>query len=164
MRINSQQGKDDGQSQYRRNMSIRRFNPPGVWGAGGRGISIATVPPPGQTVYLTGQVAWDENENVVGSDDVAKQTRQCFRNIRAILAQFGGTLQDIVEITTWYTDASQVPIIHKVRGEFFDPDAGPASTAVQVTAMAYPEFLVEFTPIAVIPFDRFKTPEEGEVT
>ncbi|MEM7056827.1 MAG: RidA family protein [Pseudomonadota bacterium] len=145
-------------------MSIRRFNPPSVWGAGGRGISIATVPPPGQTVYLTGQVAWDENENIVGGDDVAEQTRQCFRNIRAILAQFGGTLQDIVEITTWYTDSSQIPIIHKVRGEFFEPDAGPASTAIQVTAMAYPEFLVEFTPVAVIPFDRFKTPDEGEVT
>ncbi len=140
---------------------IRRFNPPGVWGAGGRGISIATVPSEGQTVHMTGQVAWDENENIVGGDDVAEQTRQCFRNIRTVLAHFGGTLDDVVEMTTWYTAPEQVPIIHKVRGEFFDPNAGPASTAIQVVGMAYPEFLVEITPVAVIPFDRFRDPEES---
>lgn len=143
-------------------MSIRRFNPAGVWGAGGRGISIATLPPAGQTVYLTGQVAWDADENIVGPGDVAEQTRQCFRNIAAVLATFGGTLADIVEMTTWYTSAEQVPIIHKVRGEFFDPNAGPASTSVQVTAMAYPEFLVEVTPIAVIPFARLRVPDQED--
>jgi len=136
----------------------QRFNPPGVWGAGGRGISIAVVPPPGQTVYLTGQVAWDEDENIVGPGDIAEQTRQCFRNIAKVLESFGGTLQDVAEMTTWYTAPEQIPVIHEVRTEFFDPDAGPASTTVQVSAMAYPEFLVEITPIAVIPFERFRTP------
>ncbi len=135
-----------------------RRNPPGVWGAGGRGISIATVPPEGRTVYLTGQVAWDEHEQIVGPGDVAEQTRQCFRNIATVLGTFGGTLQDIVEMTTWYTDPAQVPIIHRVRGEFFDPDAGPASTSIQVVAMAYPEFMVEITPIAVVPHGRFREP------
>ena len=138
---------------------IKRLNPPGIWGAGGRGISLVTVPPDGQRIHLTGQVAWDENEQIVGPGDVREQTRQCFRNIRTVLAHFGGILDDIVEMTTYYTDPAQVPVIHQVRGEFFDADAGPASTAVQVVGMAYPEFLVEITPIVVIPYDRFRLPQ-----
>ena len=35
----------------------------------------------GRVIHFTGQVAWDENENIVGKDDVRLQTRQCFKNI-----------------------------------------------------------------------------------
>lgn len=61
------------------------YNPAGVWRPQGRGFSMGLVQQAGETVHFTGQVAWDENENIVGKDDVAEQARQCFRNIEMIL-------------------------------------------------------------------------------
>ena len=53
----------------------------GVWSPRGRGFSMGVVQPEGKVIHFTGQVAWDENEQIVGEGDVAEQTRQCFRNI-----------------------------------------------------------------------------------
>lgn len=42
------------------------FESQSVWQARGRGFQMGVVQPEGLTVRLTGQVAWDENETVVG--------------------------------------------------------------------------------------------------
>ena len=102
--------------------------------------------------------AWDENENIVGKGDVRLQTRQCFKNIQAILETVGGTLNDLVSITTYFTDRSQLPRIQEVRTEFLSPDGAPASTSVMVAGLGHEDFLVELTPVAVIPHDRFIDP------
>lgn len=60
-------------------------NPAGTWSPRGRGFSMGVAPAPGRTIHLTGQVAWDPEERIVGKDDVAEQTRQCFRNIKVFL-------------------------------------------------------------------------------
>ena len=131
------------------------FNPTGVWGPCGRGFSMGVVQHDGHVVHLTGQVAWDENEQIVGRDDVAVQTRQCFGNISTVLAQVGGTLDDIVSITTYFTDRAQLPAIQAVRTEVFGGDTAPVSTSVMVAGLGHEDFLVELTPVAVIPRDRF---------
>ncbi len=112
----------------------------------------------GRVIHFTGQVAWDENENIVGKGDVRLQTRQCFKNIQAILEAVGGTLNDLVSITTYFTDRSQLPLIQEVRTEFLSPESAPASTSVMVAGLGHEDFLVELTPVAVIPHDRFIDP------
>jgi enamine deaminase RidA (YjgF/YER057c/UK114 family) len=62
----------------------------GVWSPRERGFSKGVVQPEGRVIHFTGQVAWDENEQIVGEGDVAEQTRQCFRNIERILVAVGG--------------------------------------------------------------------------
>ncbi len=132
-----------------------RTNPPGVWKPKGRGFNMASVQPPGRIVHFTGQVAWDENEEIVGLGDIEAQTTQCFLNIQHILAALGGRMEDIVSITTYYTDPAQLPVIQKVRTKFFAQDTAPVSTSVMVAGLGHPDFLVELTPIAVIPETRF---------
>ena len=100
------------------------FNPPGVWPPRGRGFAMGVVQPDGVVVHLTGQVAWNEQEALVGPGDVAAQTRQCFENIKRVLVAVGGTLDDIVSITTYFTDRAQLPLIQAVRGEYLNPDTG----------------------------------------
>ena len=51
------------------------------------------------TVYISGQVALDENGNVVGQDDMKAQTQQVFKNIETILEKCKSSLADIVKIT-----------------------------------------------------------------
>ena len=112
----------------------------------------------GHVIHLTGQVSWDENEAIVGKGDVEAQTRQCFRNILALLESVGGRLEDIVSVTTYFTDRSQLPAIQRVRTEFFDEHSAPVSTSVMVAGLGHEDFLVELTPIAIVPAERFIPP------
>ncbi len=108
------------------------------------------IQPKGDVIHLTGQVAWDANENIVGKGDVAEQTRQCFRNIENLLVEIGGTLSDIVSITTYFLHLEDLPKIQAVRNEFLPSTAPPASTSVKVAGLGHEDFLVELTPIAVV--------------
>lgn len=134
------------------------FNPTGMWRPNGRGFSMGVVQHEGRVIHVTGQVAWDENENIVDKGDVRLQTRQCFKNIQAVLESVGGTLNDLVSITTYFTDRAQLPLIQEVRAEFLSPGNAPASTSVMVAGLGHEDFLVELTPVAVIPHDRFIDP------
>ncbi len=112
----------------------------------------------GYVIHFTGQVAWDANEQLVGKGDVEAQTRQCFENILALLKPVGGTIEDIVSITTYFTDRAQLAAIQRVRTEFFKDETAPVSTSVMVAGLGHKDFLVELTPIAVITAERFVEP------
>lgn len=133
-------------------------NPSEVWGPRGRGFNMAVAQSGGVLVHFTGQVAWDANEQIVGKDDIEAQTRQCFENIRIVLASVGGTFGDVVSVTTYFTSRAQLPVIQKVRNDYFDQASSPASTSVMVAGLGHPDFLVELTPVAIIPEDRFVAP------
>ena len=126
-----------------------------VWQARGRGFQMGVVQPQGVTIRLTGQVAWNENENIIGIGDVELQTRQCFENIRRLLEVVGGRLEDLVEITTYFTDRSQLSAIQKVRSEILDSHTAPVSISVMVAGLGHEDFLVELTPVVVVPNNRF---------
>jgi len=134
------------------------FNPPGTWEPQGRGFSMGVVQQSGRVIHFTGQVAWDEHEAIVGKGDVEAQTRQCFKNISAVLAHVGGTLQDLVSVTTYYTARSQLSAIQKVRQEVFGDGFAPTSTSVMVAGLGHEDFLVELAPVAVVPIERFIPP------
>ena len=131
-----------------------QFETEQVWQARGRGFAMGVIAHHGRLVHLTGQVAWDVDENIIGVGDVVSQTRQCFLNIQSLLGSIGGTLDDIVSITTWYTAQNQLPLIQSVRNEFLTDGNEPASASVMIAGLGHPDFLVEMTPIAVIPEDR----------
>ena len=134
------------------------FDVDNVWGARGRGFQMAAIQPEGVTIHLTGQVAWDHDENIVGHGDVEAQARKCLQNIEALLAAVGGRLSDVVSITIYFTDRSQLPAIQKVRTEFLPANTAPVSTSIMVAGLGHQDFLVEMTPIAVVPKARFRPP------
>ena len=137
----------------------RGFSSEGVWTPKGRGFNMGVVQHEGHIIHFTGQVAWDENEKIVGRGDIEAQSRQCFKNILTLLRSVGGTMEDVVSITTYFTDRSQLPIIQRVRNEFIANETAPVSTSVMVAGLGNEDFLVELTPLAVIPIERFVEPE-----
>lgn len=137
---------------------VKGFETPNVWQAHGRGFQMGSIQPDGIIIHLTGQVAWDQSEEIVGKGDIETQTQQCFKNIKALLLEVGGKLEDIISITTYFTDRSQLPAIQKVRTEFLRESTEPVSTSVMVAGLGHKGFLVELTPIAVIPKHRFRQP------
>jgi 2-iminobutanoate/2-iminopropanoate deaminase len=129
-----------------------------VWNARGRGFQMGLVQPKGIVVHLTGQVAWSATEHIVGKGNVEAQTRQIFDNISRLLRKVGGELSDIVAITTYFTERAQLPVIQKVRSENLTAGQEPVSTSVMVAGLGHEDFLVELTPIAVVPEQRFIQP------
>ena len=134
------------------------FNPPGLWGRQGLSFSQGVVQPEGKVIHCSGQVAWDEDNEVVGKGDVEAQTRQCIAHIETLLAAVGGRLEDIVSMTIFYTDPEQIPTIRKVRQEHFKPESAPVSIFIQAAGLVDPDLLVEMAPIAVVPHERYREP------
>lgn len=106
----------------------------------------------GRTIYLSGQIALGNDGTVVGVGDLAAQARQCFANIRSILAREGATMNDVVKLTTYFacpiTDAVTTEY-WRVRQDVFGTHR-PASTGVSVSALIYPEVMLEIEAIAVL--------------
>ncbi len=103
----------------------------------------------GNTVYIAGMVAQDENGNVVGAGDAEAQTRQIWRNIEVAVQAAGGSLADIVKTTTYVTGIEHAPAIRAVRSELF-PSNPPTSTLLVVSELANPAYVVEIESIAVV--------------
>ena len=122
------------------------LNPEWPWAQGYRISQGVRV---GSTVYVSGQVAFDPQGNVVGEGDMAAQARQVFSNLRTVLAEAGATMDDVVKITTFLTDMSRFSDYAAARAEAF-PNKIPASTAVATPALVKPELLVEVEAVAEI--------------
>ncbi|MHB1004617.1 MAG: RidA family protein [Chloroflexota bacterium] len=103
----------------------------------------------GDLLFLAGQVAVDRAGALVGKGDATAQTRQVMENIKSLVEAAGGTLDDVVKITLFVTDMAILPQLLEVRKQYLRPPY-PASTAVQVVALANPDFLVEIEATAML--------------
>ena len=110
-------------------------------------IPLAQAVKVGEVLYISGQIALDPAGTLVGAGDMKAQSQRVFENIEAILRMAGGTLENVVKITAYLTDMSRYGEYNEVRGRFLK-DHRPASTTVQVVALAFPGLLVEVEAIA----------------
>ena len=78
----------------------------------------------GRMIFLSGQVAFDSDRQIVSKNDVAAQTHQTMRNLKAAVETGDGEISDIVQITTHvvHYDPSQLDDITGTIAEFFQPD------------------------------------------
>jgi reactive intermediate/imine deaminase len=102
----------------------------------------------GGWVFTAGQVAWNENGQLVGIGDVTAQTRQVLGNIASILREAGATMADVVKCNVYLADIRHFQAMNAVFAEAFPTDP-PARTTVQA-ALAEPEMLVEIEAIAFV--------------
>jgi enamine deaminase RidA (YjgF/YER057c/UK114 family) len=106
----------------------------------------------GDTIWVSGQVAKNERNDLVGRDDATAQAEQCFRNIATILADAGLGLADIVRVNAYVTAREHMKGYMSVRDRMVG-NPPPASTLMIVSGFTRPEFLVE---IEVVAADRPK--------
>jgi putative acetyltransferase len=103
-----------------------------------------------RTVYISGQIALDKQGNVVGVNDMGAQAEQIFQNLSAALGAVGATFEDVVKLTYYVVDMAQFQAVRDVRARYLNQQHPPASTAVGVTALVRPEFLLEIEAIVVL--------------
>jgi enamine deaminase RidA (YjgF/YER057c/UK114 family) len=101
----------------------------------------------GDTVWLAGQLGIGPDGRPGGT--IEEQTRIAFMNLARVLEAAGGSLADIVDLTTYHIAMSDLPKVAAVKAEFIQANF-PPWTAVGVTQLALPEMLIEVKATAVI--------------
>src|SRR5215218_10087227 len=104
----------------------------------------------GRPVYIAGQVALDPTGALVGPEDIRAQARQVFDNLKAALQAVGAGFEQVVKLTYYLVDATQLPVVRQVRDQYVNTQQPPASTAVEVRRLVRDDLLIEVEAVAVI--------------
>jgi enamine deaminase RidA (YjgF/YER057c/UK114 family) len=106
----------------------------------------------GGTIYVSGQVSWDEAGKVVGKGDMRAQSEQVFRNVTAALEAAGAGWDHVVKMNGYMVglNPERVAAYREVRQKYLKPGALPASTLVGVEALVDPDLLLEVEVVAVL--------------
>ena len=129
--------------------SIVRINPPELGTP--PGYSQIVEVNANRIVFIAGQTALDRSGNVVGRGDFTRQASQVFDNLTITLNAVGCTAANLVKLTVFVTDMSNLGAYREVRNRFFatvSPAAAPAVTLVEVSKLYGANFLIEIEAIA----------------
>ena len=110
------------------------------------GIDVADVR---RLIWVSGQIAVNQQNEFVGQGDVSVQTEQCLTNIERSLRELGGSMRDVVQVTVFVKDMSRLKEIHETRLRFF-AEPYPTSTLVAVSAFVHPDALIEINAVAAV--------------
>ena len=106
-----------------------------------------------KTVYVGGQDAVDASGNIVGKGDFEAQTEQVLKNMQAALAAGGAELEHVIKWNLYIVQGQPLQagfaVFQRVWGNRPNPPA--AISAMFVSALAHPDFLLEMDAIAVVP-------------
>jgi len=128
------------------------LNPPSLFPSQQYGFSQIVVSRGGATVYISGQVAWDADQQIAGPGDLGVQARRALANLDTAVREAGGSREDIVALRI-YIVGNSIRNSRPIRDAllaFFQPDRLPVSTWIGVPALANPDFLIEIEATAVI--------------
>ena len=117
------------------------------------------------TIYVSGQLSHDEEGNVVGAaplDEQGKirdhsnmeiQMRQTYANAKKILAEFGATLDNVVEEVVYVTDMDKaMEVAGDVRKDAYGSQTPQVASTILVTPrLAFPTQLIEVKFTAKVP-------------
>jgi len=115
------------------------------------GYSHVAVVPAGTFIYISGQISLDQAGNLVGKADFKAQVEQVFKNLKAALEAAGASFEDVFKMNSYFLDLSNLAAYRDVRNRYVNMQSPPASTAVQVSQLVHPDFLIEIEAIAVLP-------------
>lgn len=133
-------------------MKKHTVNPPNLFNSTAYGFSQIVVSPPGKHVFISGQVAWDEKEEIAGKNDLEVQTRKSIENLKRAMDAVGGDLSDIVMLRIYKVNyrSGDGPVIHGVLKEKFGTAHPPASTWISVQGLANDDFMIEIEAQAIV--------------
>ena len=103
----------------------------------------------GNIIEVTGTVAVDENNNLVGGNNAYEQTRFIIQKIEKVLVQAGASLKDVVRTRMFVTDISRWEEYGKAHGEFFK-DIKPCTSMIEVKGLISSEYLIEIEATAIL--------------
>jgi enamine deaminase RidA (YjgF/YER057c/UK114 family) len=103
----------------------------------------------GNTIEVTGTVAVNEANEVVGANDAYAQTKFIIQKIESVLKRAGSSLNDVVRTRMFVTDISRWQEYGKAHGEFFH-QIRPCTSMIEVKGLIDPEYLIEIEATAIL--------------
>ena len=88
----------------------------------------------GDTVYCSGQIPLDPQTGAVVEGGLEAQAHQMFRNVKAVLAEAGLGLENVVKTAVFMTDLGQFGALNAIYAEYF-AEPYPARSCVEVSAL-----------------------------
>lgn len=133
-------------------MARETVNPQALFNSTEYGFSQIAVSRPGKLIFISGQVAWDKDLQLVGENNLEIQTEKAIDNLKVALESVGGTLEDIMMLRIYKVDykPEDGQIITSVLKKHFGTNNPPASTWLNVKGPANEGFLVEIEAQAVM--------------
>jgi len=105
----------------------------------------------GTMIFLRGQCPQDlDTARNIDSHDPVEQTHKVMQNIRQLIEEAGGRMEDLCKVVVYLTDVRHREAVYRTLGEYIK-GVHPVSTGVVVTCLARPEWLVEIDATAMIP-------------
>ena len=102
----------------------------------------------GGMVFISGQLPVDPATGNFVENDIEKLTRRSLDNLKAILAEVGLTMDNVVKTTVFLADMADFAAMNSVYAQYFSEGALPARSAVQVARLPK-DGLVEIEAIAL---------------
>lgn len=133
-------------------MARETVNPQALFNSTQYGFSQIAVSRPGKLIFISGQVAWDKDIQLVGENDLQIQTEKAMDNLKVAMESVGGTLEDIMMLRIYKVDfkPEDGQIITSVLKKHFGTINPPASTWLNVKGLANAGFLIEIEAQTVI--------------
>ena len=126
---------------------------PTSW-ASPRGYSNGMRVPAGRDLlFVAGQIAWDENQNMVGKTSFPEQFEQALSNVVAVCEAAGGSARDLVSMTIFVTDKQAYLSDLKGIGSAWRNRVGahyPTMALVEVAALVEDDAMVEIQAVAAL--------------
>ncbi len=113
-------------------------------------FSLATLTTSSKLLHVSGQVPQGPDGRTVGKGDIETQTVQVMENLQTLVTEAGGTLADVASIVIYLTSREHLPVVMDVRRRYFK-EPYPATTAVIVSGLANPEWMVEIQATVALP-------------
>jgi len=102
------------------------------------------------TVWISGLLPLDAHGTLVGGDDAEAQAEQVLANLALVLDATKASFADVVKVGVYVRRIGDREAIDQARQRRFG-NARPASTLVEVSALAHPDALVEIDAVAHLP-------------
>ncbi len=102
----------------------------------------------GNMIFVSGQLGLVPETGVL-PEGIEEQTKQSLTNIKNVLAAAGATLEDVVKTSIFTADLSSFGKINEIYATFFNSEATPARSCVEVSALPKGA-LVEIECIAIV--------------
>ena len=102
----------------------------------------------GNTLYISGQIAFDVKTGNMVLKDIKTETKQVMQNLKSILNAAEMDFGNVVKTSIFISDMNNFGQINEVYGQYFDVESAPARETVQVARLPK-DVNVEISMIAV---------------
>ena len=130
-------------------MEIRTVSPkPLNWDRKYNFVQAVHVKNPTNILFISGQASLDDDGNVIHKGDIEAQLRKVYDNMKAVVEEAGGSMNNIVKTTAYVTDIRYFEKEAEVRKEYFRDNI--AHTIAVINNLALEGMMCEIEAIAVI--------------